>query len=441
MNIEWVLIEMLAVIVEAAAVLFFLNSRFQSKYDSHLPLLGCGSAYILCGLFNTFLDWPYLVYDIAVTGAVLIFMLVFKRGSILSRIFIVFFSYAVMVATSLLGAGIAVMLTETTYQQSLTVQDTSRLVSIVLIKMIQVAIFYALAKRPVAFRKLAKRPIWVMISIAVLSIICAVLIWYVIINAELSRDVNYTLVLASMGLLVMMVLLFVMYELFAKSEMQNITLQTELQRAELQSQLYKEIDTIYADMRKWQHDYINNLVAVRALVEEADKDKALAYIDNIASEPEKSQKLLKTGNVVLDAVVSLKLGHAQSHGVDVSIQAIYPENHNIEDSDLCSVAGNLLDNAIEACLNMGESGGKRFIEFSLLLVGKNLTMTVSNSYAGEIKLDRGKYRSMKKGPYHGLGIQIVDTVVAKYDGHVLREHQDGVFSACVMFPLTEKGAK
>ncbi|MCL2081977.1 MAG: GHKL domain-containing protein [Oscillospiraceae bacterium] len=435
MGIDWIAIESLAVAVEVFAIVYFLNSRYDSRIASPWPQFATWTVMVGWGLLATFCKWPSSVYDTANFGLLLIYLLIFKKGRFLSKIFGVVLAYGVATATTLIGAGLATAIIGSSFKSIVETQGTARLLAIISIKMLQIVTFYILAKKHLSFRSLKKRPVWMLCSIAMLDFFCIFLIWFHAQSPNLNTQQQHVLTWIATGLLIHLFALFVMYELFVKEEKENTNLSAKLQRVDLESKFYQEIDAMYKDMRTWRHDYRNNLIGLRARVENVETDEALKYIDNILGEPAKNLSTLQTGNLVLDAVVSSKLWLAQSRNIEVSIQAVYPKDNNIKDHDLCSIAGNLLDNALEACGRMTESDGKKFIEFILLLKGKNLTLSIRNSFNGEINEKNGKYVSLKQGRFHGIGLAHVESIVKKYQGHIERVHGNGVFETCVLLPL------
>jgi len=209
-----------------------------------------------------------------------------------------------------------------------------------------------------------------------------------------------------------------------------------LQRTELEQTFYREIDVMYADMRNWRHDYNTNLIALQAMIEEKETDQALDFIVQITHEPEKAKRTLQTGNLILDAVASSKLWLAQSKDIEANIQSVsLGKDMNIEDHDFCAIVGNLLDNAIEACERMGKEDGKRFIDISLLVRGKNMVITIGNSFNGELKRSGSRYLSLKQGRLHGMGLKHVDSIIEKYNGQVVREIKGCLFETCVVLPI------
>ncbi|MCL2082578.1 MAG: GHKL domain-containing protein [Oscillospiraceae bacterium] len=434
MGIDWVLIEFLAITAENIAILFFLNSRFKSKSPSQRLWWIFLVISIVSATICKFAGLPF----IEISGTIIFFLYLFvaKHGRLLHKIFGVVLTQAILLATSLFGASLMVTLSGVSFAEIALTQNNARLLAIILVTLIQIIAFYALSKKHLPFRNLSKWPTVVLSSAVAIDFICLFLLLAFVLTTELNPSQMFFPTIVSAGLLLITIAIFVLFELFIRDEERSLRQLTQIQRLELEGRFYQEIDAMYADMRVWRHNYKNNLTALRALVAHCETEKALNFIDNVANEPAKNKSTLQTGNLVLDAVVSSKLWLAQSLQIEVAVQAVYPENNPIADTDLCAIAGNLLDNAIEACGRMTESDGKKFIEFILLLKGKNLTLSIRNSFNGEINEKNGKYVSLKQGRFHGIGLSHVESTVAKYHGHIEKEHQNGIFEIRIMLPLS-----
>lgn len=59
--------------------------------------------------------------------------------------------------------------------------------------------------------------------------------------------------------------------------------------------------------------------------------------------------LVKSGNLMVDAILNSKLTIAKQKQIHVQCKAHVAKHIAIRDIDLCVIIGNLLDNAIEAC--------------------------------------------------------------------------------------------
>ena len=439
MGFDWIIIEMIAILVESFAVLYFLSKRFQSKYNSIWPDITTFLVIVTGSLASKILGWPPYIYDVILVVLLFTYLLTLKEGLFLQKVLEVFLVYAISLAVSLVGAGMVALMTNATYQQTLETQDMTRLLALIFIKMLQVTVLYVLAKKHQPIRNLKRKPVLALCGMAFINFMCLFLIWYYVQVPDLDNQEHHThqvLVWIAVGLLFHLIALFTIYELFISEEKKNIDLSTNLQRAELEQTFYQEIDAMYTDMRNWRHDYSTNLIALQAMIEEKETDQALDFIGQITHEPEKIKRTLQTGNLILDAVVSSKFWLAQSKDIEVNIQAVsLGKDMNIEDHDFCSVVGNLLDNAIEACERMGKEDGKRFIEISLLVKGRNMVLTIGNSFNGELKRSGSRYLSLKQGRFHGMGLKHVDSIIEKYNGQVVREIKGCLFETCVVFPI------
>ena len=194
----------------------------------------------------------------------------------------------------------------------------------------------------------------------------------------------------------------------------------------------EEVQHIYATMRAWRHDYHNHIQAMLALVDEPDELRA--YLSALNDDLARVDPVLKTGNLMVDAILNSKLSLIRAHGVAVSARAALPPEVRVPPVDLCAIVGNLLDNALEACLRQGE-GQERFIRVYMGVLKEQLYISVSNSVEGGIKKSDKAYFSGKGSEAHGFGLASIDRIAAKYDGYVNRQDEEGVFATEVLLPL------
>jgi len=143
--------------------------------------------------------------------------------------------------------------------------------------------------------------------------------------------------------------------------------------------------------------------------------------------------VMKTGNIMVDAILNSKLAMIKEKGIQVDATAIVPEDVPFLGIDLSVLIGNLLDNAMEACLQI-EQEQERFIRIYIDIVKKQLYICVTNSMKGTAWWNGVKYLSTKEG-IHGFGLLRIDRIVSKYNGFLNRKHEEGVFATEIMLPL------
>lgn len=193
-----------------------------------------------------------------------------------------------------------------------------------------------------------------------------------------------------------------------------------------------EVQNIYKTMRGWRHDYHNHIQTLLAL--SGDVEKTREYLLNLNADLTTVDTVLKTGNVMVDAILNSKLSLLKSKDIQVNAKAVVPPDLQISEIDLCVIIGNLLDNAMEACLRQTE-GAERFIRLFIGILKDQLYVSVSNSAYGELRKEGKTYLSTKKSAGHGFGLMRVDRIVKKYDGYINRQNEEGVFATEIMLPL------
>ncbi|WP_164880566.1 sensor histidine kinase [Clostridium manihotivorum] len=197
---------------------------------------------------------------------------------------------------------------------------------------------------------------------------------------------------------------------------------------------YNEVENIYKQMRAWRHDYHNHIQTMKAhLVLEKYSDME-NYLNELDKDLTSVDTVLKTGNVMVDAILNSKLSLALSHNININAKAAVPKKLKISDIDLSVVIGNLMDNAMEAVLKI-EKEENRFIRVYIREMKQQLYISITNSTCGYVKKNGLSYITTKLGNNHGFGIKRVDSIVNKYNGFINRQSEEGVFATEVMLPL------
>lgn len=122
---------------------------------------------------------------------------------------------------------------------------------------------------------------------------------------------------------------------------------------------YAEVETMYKQMRRWRHDYRNHIAAMKAYAENGNLDAIKKYLDELDTDLNTVDTVIKTGNAMADAILNSKISLAKSKGIEVKATAHIPVALKISDLDLCVIIGNLFDNAIDASVALPE--GNRII--------------------------------------------------------------------------------
>lgn len=201
---------------------------------------------------------------------------------------------------------------------------------------------------------------------------------------------------------------------------------------ELVDRHYAEVETMYRKMRGWRHDYHNHMQVMKAKLSLGDLDGMGAYLDQLERELDRVDTLVKSGNLMTDAILNSKLTLARRNNIRVNCRAKLPERLPMEDVDLCVILGNLLDNAIEACQKVEEDS--RTLRLYMAVNKGQFYLSLQNSAPQEPDFDARHYITSKRGN-HGLGMKRVKAAVDKYQGYLNLANEPGIFAAEVTMPL------
>ena len=203
---------------------------------------------------------------------------------------------------------------------------------------------------------------------------------------------------------------------------------------DLMSKHITEVENIYRQMRGWRHDYHNHIQTVKAHLQFEQYSEIGVYLDELDSDLTNVDTVIKTGNIMVDAILNSKISLALSRKIDVNAKAIVPKTLSVSEIDLCVIIGNLLDNAAEACAKLSNEAD-RFIRIYIDVLKDQLYISVSNSVGGDVKKSGKTYLSTKEKDGHGFGLLRIDKIVEKYGGFINRQNEEGVFATEVMLPM------
>lgn len=229
-------------------------------------------------------------------------------------------------------------------------------------------------------------------------------------------------------LLIVLVILLVRYYLSHLVDRRIAVYQNDLISKQM-----NEVENMYRQMRGWRHDFHNHIQTMQAFLELGRLEELSGYLVKLNDDLTNVDQVLKTGNVMTDAILNSKLSLAMSKEIKIHAKATVPEELRISAVDLCVIIGNLLDNAMEACSRISDPE-KRFIRIYIGVLKQQLYISITNSTEGIVKQKGGFYHTSKAG-MHGFGLMRIDRIAKRCGGYVNRQSDEGVFATEIMMPL------
>ena len=218
---------------------------------------------------------------------------------------------------------------------------------------------------------------------------------------------------------------------FENLRKQNERLAFEIGLMEIQideQRKYNELIARNEDvLKKQRHDLHHHLIAIRELAENGN-EKLSDYLDTL-SKNIPAAHISYCENKAVSAILSHYAEICRGEQIEFHAKLIVPEMRKTPlNSDLAIIFGNLLENAIEACMKIDKE--KRFIRIGSDISYDMLIITMDNSYDGNFLSVDGRFRSTKREGF-GIGLSSVQSVARKYCGDAKFEDKDGYFQSSV----------
>ena len=192
-------------------------------------------------------------------------------------------------------------------------------------------------------------------------------------------------------------------------------------RAEMAAASYESLRAQHEQVMMLRHDMNRHLHALRQMSGERDVQR---YLDELIGRNEKLPVIVQSGNRMIDILLNGRLAGAKAAGIDVEIHSAHaPETLPLCDADLCSLMLNLIDNAVAAASDPGLEQPR--IALDLRVKGSFFVFSCENTCgAGKASLKRGQ----------GLGLKIVENIVARCDCLMETERAEGTYKVTVAIP-------
>ena len=141
-------------------------------------------------------------------------------------------------------------------------------------------------------------------------------------------------------------------------------------------------------------------------------------------------------NTAADALLGYYFSIAQAERIEVDFQLVLPKALGLSDVELCTVLGNLLENAVEACRRL--DGQKASITVLTAEAQGSYYIQVVNPFDGVFRRKGDDFLSSKLG-YEGFGIGLasIRDIVERHGGNLIFDIEERLFCAGVALPLQE----
>lgn len=273
------------------------------------------------------------------------------------------------------------------------------------------------------------------INIIMLNFVYIVLMQYVIKTERYGLDhselyIIITKIIPMFTIISTVIILYIIFELKKQSE-EKIKEKEMYTKLESKNEYYEKLEKSQEEIRQLYHDMNNHLYAIKNM--NKNKSDSLEYIESIQNELNKANKIKASGNAIFDIIIDEKMKICENKGIDFILDVDSKNTGFIENIDMSSILGNILDNAIEACDKIENS--RKYINLKSMWVKNMFVFICENSKENDVEKVEGRYITSKNDKSkHGIGIKSVEYSVKKYNGKMNIFCDENVFKIKVVIP-------
>lgn len=252
-------------------------------------------------------------------------------------------------------------------------------------------------------------------------------------NEDINETIYYILLLV--GNFVLYALISNVFYSNAALYLDTAKIQNEKRILELQESQYSTLTKTVEQTKKNLHDFKHTINTLKTLAQKDNAKDILAYLDSMNPIPSSDEIMHYCKHAPVNSVLNYYAIRAKSEEIPLNLQVDLPETLPMEDYEICSLIGNLMENAIDAVSLVKKEN--RYFSFSVVMQDNNLIIVSSNSFFGKIKKSGEDYLSTKHSG-HGIGIRSVKETVLHHGGVFKIHHDKDNFYVDIMISYSRK---
>ena len=257
-------------------------------------------------------------------------------------------------------------------------------------------------------------------------------------SAAAPADWKNTLYITNLIFLLLFILLIGLVVYTGVLFQKNTVLANENHQRLMEQQQFENMKKTTQTIKAWKHDYKNHLSTLKSLIDTGQIIQSENYINELCDTLDKSPQGpldVSSGNNILDAILENKLITISQHNITFRHLIYLPSQIPFEPTIFSSLIGNLMDNAIEACINPRITS-ERYIILNIKPYRENLYISLENSSSGEYERSSdGELLSSKVGTNHGIGLKRIKQISMDHGGFFQIIPDKNKFTVTILVPL------
>ncbi|MGB8454060.1 MAG: GHKL domain-containing protein [Anaerocolumna sp.] len=223
-----------------------------------------------------------------------------------------------------------------------------------------------------------------------------------------------TLYEMSFFLFIMMVWLYNLREFFRKQAQEKNDLKLLQFKSKLNTEYYEGVKKHMEEVSLMRHEINNHVAALNILMDNGEYKRAETYLAKLTVQNEQITQVVYCDNHLINAILNTRLSEVIKNGIKVTCSIQVPPVLSIGEEELCSLLMNILDNALEAVMDMKAD---RWIDLKMHVHSPYFYIQCQNSTNHAVIKQDGEIVTTKADKEkHGYGLHIIGQIVKQNDG-------------------------
>ena len=202
------------------------------------------------------------------------------------------------------------------------------------------------------------------------------------------------------------------------------------ERAKENYKHYLELQNLYSKQRSIVHDYNNNLLTIKNILDIDDYTTAKRIVKSLTNSSTKNSLIVDCNNTIINSILNQK--HAEAQSLNISVQYIINDLSNIKilDEDIITILSNALDNAITAASKSIE----KLIYIRFTIIDGETIIQIKNTVRDNVIIVNNSAQTTKGNNItYGYGLKNITHTLKKYEHFFEISCENNLFELSIFF--------
>ncbi|MDO4634138.1 MAG: GHKL domain-containing protein [Eubacteriales bacterium] len=213
---------------------------------------------------------------------------------------------------------------------------------------------------------------------------------------------------------------------------QNRMLEEQKKIASIQLLQYQKLQEKITETRRARHDLRHHMAVLNGYLKNRDYEKLDSYLADYSRGNYETDSLRLCNHGMVNLILLHFSELAREHGIDFQVEAALSEKIAVPETELSVLFGNLLENAVDACI--ADSCREKKIIVRIKETPASLYFTIDNTCHQKMECFQSNHYVSTKHEGEGIGIDSCQKIVERYNGIMkITQDADMVYVSVLMY--------